>query len=159
MSLGRLSSPAGITQPISEAYCSFTAFPEPVGGLSWKAAGIPHWGDWISTAFYYSYSGTISVSGYGSFRDSDCEPSYDCDRNVYAEFELRSGFGSFGRLVARAAAQTGQYGTNMTVNFRVPSCRYIPRFQTVTYTILMAAVAPNGVVKTSQRYVTARSCR
>ena len=115
---------------------------------------------WISSAFYYSYTGSISVSAYASFRDYDCEPSYQCERNVVADFELRSGIGSYGRLISRATAQTGQYGSSMYVNsFRVPSCRYIPRYHSVTYTILMEAVAPNGAVRTSTKYVYARSCR
>jgi hypothetical protein len=119
----------------------------------------PSFSAWISSAFYYSYSGSINVSGYASFRDYQCYPSYQCDQNVIVQTELRNGFGSFGRLVARTAGQTGQYGSSVSATFRVPACRYIPKWRTVTYTVLMTAVAPNGAVKTDQRYVYARSCQ
>jgi hypothetical protein len=113
----------------------------------------------ISTAFYYSYSGSISVSTHASFRDYQCYPSYDCDQNVIVQLELRNGFGSFGRLVGRTTGQTGQYGSSVYATFRVPTCRYIPRGRSVTYTVLMRAVAPNGDIRTDQRYVYARSCQ
>jgi hypothetical protein len=119
----------------------------------------PSFSAWISYAFYYSYSGSINVSSYASFRDYECQPSYACDKNVMVQMELRNGFGSFGRLVARTAGQTGQYGSSVSTTFRVPACRYIPKGRTVTYTVLMSAVAPNGSVKTDQRYVYARSCQ
>lgn len=114
---------------------------------------------WISSSFYYSYSGSIAVTGYARFQDYDCSPSYQCERNVFAEFELRQGYGRFGRLVSRAYDETGQYGSYMRVTFRVPACRSIPRGRTIIYTALMEAVAPNGAVKTDQRYIRARSCR
>jgi hypothetical protein len=113
----------------------------------------------VSSALYFSYSGSISVSGYASFRDYQCYPSYDCDQNVIVQLELRNGFGSFGRLVGRMTGQTGQYGTSVHATFRVPACRYIPRGRSVTYTVLMRAVAPNGDVRTGQSYVYARSCQ
>ena len=76
----------------------------------------------ISNAFYFSYSGSISVSSYASFRDYQCYPSYDCGHNVIVQLELRNGFGSFGRLVGRATGQTGQYGSSVSATFRVPAC-------------------------------------
>lgn len=113
----------------------------------------------ISSALYFSYSGSISVSGYASVLDTDCYPYYQCDRDVFAEFELRRGFGSFAPLVGRASDETGQYGSSLRASFRVPACRSIPKYKTVTYTLLMEAVAPNGATKTDRRYIYARSCR
>jgi hypothetical protein len=113
----------------------------------------------IGVPLYLSYSGLISVSTYASFRDYQCYPSYQCDQNVIVQLELRNGVGSFGRLVGLTTGQTGQYGSSVRATFRVPACRYIPKGRTVTYTVLMRAVAPNGDVKTDQGYVYARSCQ
>ena len=113
----------------------------------------------VGIPLYFSYSGSISVSSYASFRDYQCYPSYQCDQNVIVQLELRNGFGSFGRLVARMTGETGQYGSSVRATFRVPACRYIPRGRTVTYTVLMRAAAPNGDVKTDHGYVYARSCQ
>ena len=113
----------------------------------------------VGVPLYFSYSGSISVSTYASFRDYQCYPSYQCDQNVIVQLELRNGFGSFGRLVGRTTGQTGQYGSSVRATFRVPACRYIPKGRSVTYTVLMRAVAPNGDVKTDQTYVYARSCQ
>jgi hypothetical protein len=114
---------------------------------------------YISSASYTSYNNTISVSAYASFRDYDCTPSYQCDRNVIGEFTLRQGYSSYGRIVARVDAETGQYGSYMRVRFRIPSCRFIPRYKTRYYTVTMEAAAPNGDEKTSRRTVYVRSCR
>jgi hypothetical protein len=113
----------------------------------------------VSSALYFAYSGSISVSSYASFRDYQCYPSYDCDQNVVVQLELRNGFGSYGRLVGRTTGETGQYGSSVHATFRVPACRYIPKGRSVTYTVQMRAVAPNGDVKTARSYVYARSCR
>jgi hypothetical protein len=112
----------------------------------------------ISSTYYWRYSNTIDVTGYASFRDYDCQPSYACDWNVMAEFTLRRGYSSYGPIVGRAYAQTGQYGSSLRATFRVPSCRYIPRYQSVTYTVVMDAVAPNGQERQSSRTVFVRSC-
>ena len=136
---GAPASSSSAATPASSSYVSFSA--------------------WISSPFYSSYSGSISVSGYASFRDTDCYPSYQCDRDVFAEFELRRGYGSFAPLVGRASDTTGQYGSSLRASFRVPACRSIPKYKTVTYTLLMEAVAPNGDTKTDRRYIYARSCR
>ena len=113
----------------------------------------------VGTPLYLSYSGSIMVTSSASFRDYQCYPSYQCDQNVIVQLELRNGFGSYGRLVGRTTGQTGQYGSSVYSTFRVPACRYIPRGRSVTYTVLMRAVAPNGQVKTDQSYVHARSCQ
>src|SRR5947209_5184671 len=65
---------------------------------------------YLTSAFYFSYSGSISVDGYASYRDYDCEPTYNCDRNVDVEFELRRGYGTYGLLIGRRYTSTGQYG-------------------------------------------------
>ena len=61
--------------------------------------------------------------------------------------------------MAQADAETGQYSSSMRVKFRVPSCRFIPKYRSKTYTVVMEAVAPNGDEKVSTRTVYVRSCR
>ena len=110
------------------------------------------------SAYPLSSLGQINVNGYASFRDYDCTPSYACDRNVLASFTVHRGLSRYSPRVASWTDQTGQYGTSMRHTFRVPRCGVIPRYQSVTYTIYMQAVAPNGQERSAQTYVYLRSC-
>ena len=103
-------------------------------------------------------SARINVNGYASFRDYDCTPSYACDRNVFASFTVHRGLSRYSPRVASWTDATGQYGTSMRHTFRVPRCGVIPRYQSVTYTVYMQAVAPNGQERSAQTYVYLRSC-
>jgi hypothetical protein len=113
---------------------------------------------YITSAYYFSFNRTLSVSAYASYRDSDCYPSYQCDRSVIAEFTLQKGFSSYGRIVGQRLAETGQYGSSMRVSFTIP-CRFIPKYRSETYTLTMDAVAPDGGEKTARRTIFVRSCR
>jgi hypothetical protein len=77
----------------ASAYTSFTAY--------------------ISSANVWTYGSPnkLDVTGYASYRDYDCTPSYDCDRNVLVELELRRGYSSYGPVMARLYGETGQYGS------------------------------------------------
>ena len=114
---------------------------------------------WVSSATAWTYTNRLDVRGYASYRDWDCTPSYQCDRNVQVEFELRRGFTAYGPLMARSYDETGQYGSSVETSFRLPSCRAIPRYRSQTYTVVMTAYAPDGDEKTSTRTVYQRSCR
>ncbi len=116
---------------------------------------------WVSSATVSTYSNPnrLDVRGYASYRDYDCMPSNDCDRNVMVEFELRRGFSAYSPLMARAYAETGQYGTSVQASFRLPHCRAIARYGSQTYTVVMTAFAPDGQEKRSTRTVYQRSCR
>jgi hypothetical protein len=105
------------------------------------------------------FAGAFDVNAYASYRDYGCIPSYQCDRNVLVEFELRRGYSSYSPLMGRTYGQTGQYGSSARASFQLPSCRFLERFRSQTYTIVMTAVAPNGQEKTSSRTVYQRSCR
>jgi len=129
---------AASSAPASPEYVSFSAY--------------------ISSSYYSPYSKTLSVSAWASYRDSECYPSYECERNVLAEFTLRKGYSSYGRIMARRYAETGQYLSSMRVSFTLP-CRFIPRYRSETYTLTMDAVAPDGSEKSSRRTVFVRSCR
>jgi hypothetical protein len=59
----------------------------------------------------------------------------------------------------RTYAETGQYGSSAKGSFQLPSCRFIERYRSQPYTIVMTAVAPDGQEKTSSRTVYQRSCR
>jgi hypothetical protein len=99
------------------------------------------------------------VNAYASYRDYGCSPSYRCDRNVLVEFELRRGYSSYSPLIARSYGQPGQYGSSAGASFQLPSCRFLERYRSQPYTIVMTAAAPNGQEKTSSRTVYQRSCR
>jgi hypothetical protein len=116
---------------------------------------------WVTSANVWSYTtpNRLDVRGYASYRDYDCTPSYQCDRNVMVEFELRRGYSSYSPLVARDYDETGQYGSSVDARFQLPSCRFIQRYGSQAYTIVMTAVAPDGREKTSTRTVYQRSCR
>jgi hypothetical protein len=114
---------------------------------------------WVSSANVWTYSNKLDVRGYASHRDSDCTPSYQCDRNVLVEFELRRGYGAYSPLMARDYDETGQYGSSVQASFALPSCRFITRYRSQTYTIVMTAVAPDGQEKRSTRTVYQQSCR
>ena len=110
------------------------------------------------SAYPLSSIGQISVNGYASFRDYDCTPSYACDRNVFASFTVHRGLSRYSPRVASWTDETGQYGTSLRQTLRVPRCSLIPRYRTITYTIYMRAVAPNGEERSAQTYVYLRSC-
>jgi hypothetical protein len=74
----------------------------------------------ISTAFYYSYSGSISVSTHASFRDYQCYPSYDCDQNVIVQLELRNGLGPSAVL---SDARPGRRDSTAQACTRPSACR------------------------------------
>jgi hypothetical protein len=110
------------------------------------------------SAYVLSYSGSLQLHGYANYRDYSCSPSYSCDRNVMVQFRVHRGYSIYSPIVGRAYAQTGQYGSSASATVGVPSCRMIPRYQSITYTIEMPAVAPNGQQKTAQTYAYLRSC-
>jgi hypothetical protein len=112
-----------------------------------------------TTVWTYSTPNRLDMRVSASYRDYDCSPSYECDRNVLVELELRRGYSSYGPVMARTYGETGQYGSTVRGSFRIPSCRFIPRYHTQNYTVTMTAVAPDGREKTSRRTVYQRSCR
>jgi hypothetical protein len=126
-----------------------------------SAVGFTSFSAWISSANIWTYTNPnrLDVRGYASYRDYDCSPSYQCDRNVLAVFELRRGYSNYSPLVTRAYDQTGQYSSTVDASFQIPSCRLIDRFRSQPYTIVMTAAAPDGRQKTSSRTVYQRSCR
>lgn len=126
------------TVPVAYAYTSFTV---------------------SASSYVLSYNSTLQATAYASYHDWDCTPSYQCDRNVYVEFVLHRGIGTYSPIVGRLQGQTGQYGSSVRATFRLPSCRLIPRYQSVTYTIEVIADAPDGEEKTAQSYAYLRSCR
>jgi len=123
------------------------------------ATAYTNFSAYITSAYYSSYSSTLDVRASAYYRDSDCTPSYQCDRDVVGEFKLVRGYSSYGPVVARAVSETGQYGSTLKAAFRLPSCRYIPRYKSVTYTVVLIAAAPNGDEKQTTRTVYVRSCR
>jgi hypothetical protein len=126
-----------------------------------SASAFVSFSAYISSANVWTYTtpNRLDVRGYASYRDSDCTPSYQCDRNVLVEFELRRGYSSYSPLMTRAYDETGQYGSSVRASFRLPSCRFIARYRSQAFTIVMTAVAPDGTEKTSRRTVYQRSCR
>lgn len=126
------------------------AVPAPTGYTSFSV--------YITSAYYWSYSSTLDVRASAYYRDSGCTPSYQCDRDVLGEFKLVRGYSSYGPVVGRAVSETGQYGATLKAAFRLPSCRYIPRYKSVTYTVVLTAAAPNGDEKRATRAVYVRSC-
>jgi hypothetical protein len=110
-------------------------------------------------AYVLGYSGVMQVSGFASYRDSDCSPSYSCDRNVLVEFTIYRGLSTYSPVVSRAYDETGQYGSSVRASFRLPSCRLIPKYKSITYTVAMLAVSPNGTEKRATSYAYHRSCR
>jgi hypothetical protein len=129
--------------------------------LSGVAAAYTSFTAYVGSAYVWTYSSTnkLDVSVYASYRDNDCTPSYECDRNVLVELELRRGYSSYGPVMARLYGETGQYGSSVRGSFRLPHCRFIPRYRSQSYTVTLTAVAPDGQEKTSRRTVTQRSCR
>jgi hypothetical protein len=129
--------------------------------LAAPAAAYTSFSAYISGANVWTYSSPskLDVSVYASYRDSDCTSSYYCDRNVLVELELRRGYSSYGPVMARLYDETGQYRSSVRGSFRLPSCRFIPRYRSQSYTVTMTAAAPDGREKTSRRTVTQRSCR
>jgi hypothetical protein len=111
------------------------------------------------SATTWSYNSTLQATAYASFHDYDCSPSYSCDHNVIVEFTLHRGFGSYAPIVGRLQGETGQYGSTVRATFRLPSCRLLPKYQSVTYTVEVVAAAPDGQEKTATTYAYLRSCR
>jgi hypothetical protein len=68
------------------------------------------------------------------------------------------GLSRYSPRVASWTGETGQYGSSLRHTFRVPRCGLIARYRSVTYTIYMQAVAPNGEERSAQTYVNVRSC-
>jgi hypothetical protein len=106
----------------------------------------------------WNYSNTLDVNTYASYSDYSCTPSYSCDRNVLVAVVLHRGIGTYSPIVGRQVGQTGQYGSSVRTSFRLPSCRYIPRFSSQTYTVEVNAAAPDGTERQATRMVTQRSC-
>src|SRR5262245_18930861 len=77
---------------------------------------------YITSAYFWNYSNTLDVRASAYYRDSDCTPSYECDRDVVVEFKLVRGYSSYGPVVARTVSETGQYGSTLKASFRLPSC-------------------------------------
>jgi hypothetical protein len=98
------------------------------------------------------------VRASASYRDYDCTPTYSCDRNVLAEISLHRGYSMYGPIMARTYDETGQYGSSLTAEFRIPPCRFIPRYRSQAYTVVVNAVAPDGQQKRTWRTVYVRSC-
>jgi hypothetical protein len=139
---------------------SLVAFAIPNVGL----AGVPAAQSFTSFALsaystIYSYNSTLQATANAYSHDYDCTQSYQCDRNVLVEFTLHRGFGSYAPIVGRLDGETGQYGSSVRATFRLPSCRLIPRFQSVTYTVEVVAAAPNRDEKTTNSYAYLRSCK
>jgi hypothetical protein len=111
------------------------------------------------SAYTLSYSGTLEIHGFASYRDYDCTPSYSCDRNVMTEFTVHRGYSTYSPIVGRAYDETGQYSSSISASFRLPSCRLIPKYSSITYAIEMVADAPDGSEKTATTYAYYRSCR
>jgi len=115
---------------------------------------------WISSANIWTYTtpNRLDVNAYASYRDYGCSPSYQCARNVHVTFELRRGYSSYSPLMQRAYVQTGQYSPSVRTSFPLPSCKFVGRYGSQAYTIVMTAAAPNGQQRTSSRTVYQRSC-
>ena len=102
----------------------------------------------------------MSISAYASYSDSDCYPSYQCDRNVIVLFEIREGvFNPYGRLVSQTHRETGQYGSSVRFTVGAPRCAILPRYYRKVYTVFMTAVSPTGQEKTARTLFTVSSCR
>jgi hypothetical protein len=114
----------------------------------------------ISYISVLRYTGSITVNASARYYNSDCSPSYACDRNVRALFEVREGFSPYGRLVlSELYDETGQYLSSLRVSFRAARCTTLPRLYSKTYTVVMTAVSPTGEEKTDWKSFTIHSCR
>ena len=111
-----------------------------------------------ASTILWSHSNTLDVRAYSSYRDFDCSPSYRCDRNVMVEFVLHRGIGTYSPIMARSYGETGQYGSSATARFKMPSCKYLRKYTSQTYTVEVNAVAPDGSERQATRYVYLRSC-
>ena len=110
----------------------------------------------ITRADYAQYSGagTLAVTGYASYKESDCILSH-CEMDVGALFTLYRPYG-YGP-VARFHAET-RGSPWLHVRFRI-ACRWIPRHATWPYTVVLEAQAPNGLVRTASQMIRVVSCR
>ena len=111
-----------------------------------------------ASAYVWSYSNTLDVTTRASYTDFSCTPSYACDKNVLVEVVLHRGYSKYSPIVGRQYGQTGQYGSSVRNSFRLPNCRYIPRFRSQPYTVEVNAVAPDGTERSTTRMVTQYSC-
>jgi len=111
-----------------------------------------------ASANVWNYSNTLDVTTYARYSDYSCTPSYLCDRNVLVEVVLHRGYSKYSPIVGRRYGQTGQYGSSVRSSFRLPNCRYIPRFRSQAYTVEVNAVAPDGTERSTTRLVSQRSC-
>jgi len=111
-----------------------------------------------ASANVWSYSNTLDVNTFARYSDYSCTPSYLCDRNVLVEVVLHRGYSKYSPIVGRQYGQTGQYGSSVRNSFRLPNCRYIPRFHSQPYTVEVNAVAPDGTERSTTRTVTQFSC-
>jgi hypothetical protein len=111
-----------------------------------------------ASANVWSYSNTLDVTTRASYTDFSCSPSYACDKNVLVEVVLHRGYSKYSPIVGRQYGQTGQYGSSVRSSFRLPNCRYIPRFRSQPYTVEINAVAPDGTERSTTRMVTQYSC-
>lgn len=50
------------------------------------------------------------------------------------------------------------YGSSVSASFKLPNCRYIPKYRSQPYTVEVNAVAPDGTEKSTSRMVSLRSC-
>ena len=132
------ASLVGVFTPVASAYSSFFVS--------------------ISSAYIYSYSNTLDVRVSASYRDYDCTPSYSCDRSVLVEIVLHRGYSTYSPVVSRKLGETGQYGGSASASFKLPNCRYIPKYSSQPYTVEVNAVAPDGSEKSTSRLVSLRSC-
>jgi hypothetical protein len=111
-----------------------------------------------ASAYVWNYSNTLDVTTRASYADFSCTPSYACDKNVLVEVVLHRGYSKYSPIVGRQYGQTGQYGSSVRSSFRLPNCRYIPRFRSQAYTVEVNAVAPDGTERSTTRMVTQYSC-
>src|SRR5262245_19917716 len=88
-----------------------------------------------ASTYVWNYSNTLDVTTNASYSNYSCTPSYSCDRNVLVEVVVHRGYSKYSPIMGRQYGQTGQYGSSVRMSFRLPSCRYIPRFRSQPYTV------------------------
>ena len=130
-----------------------------IGAAAFAGSASAYASFYVSTsANVWSYSNTLDVNTSARYSDYSCTPSYMCDRNVLVEVVLHRGYSKYSPIVGRQYGQTGQYGSSVRTSFRLPNCRYIPRFRSQSYTVEVNAVAPDGTERSTMRMVTQYSC-
>ena len=96
-----------------------------------------------ASANVWSYSNTLDVTTRASYTDQ-LQAELRVRQDVLVEVVLHRGYSKYSPIVGRQYGQTGQYGSSVRSSFRLPSCRYIPRFRSQPYTVEVNAVAPDG---------------